>query len=544
MRPLPRLAAALLAAAAAAPGLAAGEEGTFRARALLHLRHTRIDGERLADPRFDPATLTFRVADYLAPAPEERYGSLFASGELEGRRGSLRWALGFDSGEVRRTTNPPEVLVCLSRAAQPTGLSLAAAGPCAGQLRGRQAVVAVPGVDGEADPTEVTANGRPPREELRQTLFLREAWLGVTTGRNGFAFLRAGRHRFGVADGLVYDDYGLGLEARLDLGAIGPAWELSAAVFLPTRDWPDQASARSPLVVLRADRMLSLFDHVGAFAAYFHDDGGEVANLFRGSVIETSALRLQGLVPAPAVVNPGGTFASPYQQEARILAAALGGRVEGTADLAWAGLSAGLAPWRSHRFTATAALVAGEIHFTVPLGYYTQVLGWAATASWEVRAHRDLLLGLRFLWLSGDVPPEDKNRLDLSGTYRGFLGVAPWITATNLFFKGGLSETFAARQASAPGVNGRGVYGPVARAVWEPSERFLAEAKAAWLSAPEPGPFGGRVYGPEVDLTLRWSPLSWLSLSLEADQLWSGDFYGPDPAPVRKVIAGVDLHFQ
>jgi len=288
--------------------------------------------------------------------------------------------------------------------------------------------------------------------------------------------------------------------------------------------------------------MLSLFDHLGAFAAYFHDDGGEVANLFRGSVVETSTLRLQGLVPAPSVVNPTGTFASPYQQEARILAAALGGRVEGSADLVWAGLAAGLTPWRSHRFAAAAALSTGTVRFTIPLAFEMSVLGWAATASWEVRVHRDLLLGLRFLWLSGDAPPEDKARFNLPETYRGFLGVAPWVTATNLFFKGGLSETFAARQASAPGVNGRGVFGPVARAVWEPSERFLAEVKAAWLEAPEPGPFGGRVYGPEVDVNLRWSPLSWLSVSLEADQLWSDDFYGPDPAPVRKVIASVDLY--
>lgn len=529
---LSRLAAVLLAAAAA-PGLA-DEESAFQARALLHLRFTRLSGEPRTEPAFDPATLTFRVADYLLPGPEERYGSLFLAADLSGRSGRWSGALGFDSGELRRSPASPLTLVCLSRAAQPTGLSLAEVGPCAGTLLRREAVVAVPAT-GVGSAT-ITANGRAPRDEVRQTLFLREAWVGASAGRNDFAFLRAGRHRFAVADGLVYDDYGLGLEARLDLGAVGPPWELSAAAFLPTRDWPD---AFSPLLLLRADRMLSLFDHVGAFAAYFHDGAGEVPNLFRGAAIEGSALRLQGLTPAPGTTLPPA--ASPYQQEARTLAAALGGKVEGSADLLWTGLSASLAPWRGHRLSATAALVAGTVRFTVPLAFETSVLGWGASASYEARAHRDLLVGARFLWLSGDRPPQEKVRFSLSERYRGFVGIAPWITATNLFFRGGLSETFAARQASAPGVNGRGVFGPVLRARWEPAEAFQAELRGAYLLAPEPGPFGGRVYGPEVDLNLRWSPLAWISLSLEADQLWSGDFYGPERAPVKKLILGLDL---
>ncbi|MBI5069243.1 MAG: hypothetical protein HZB56_13490 [Deltaproteobacteria bacterium] len=535
--PLRPLAAAALLAAAG-PVLAE-EAGAVQARALLHTRVTAQQGEPRLEPRFDASTLAFQVGDYFTPAPAERHGSLFLAADLSGRTGPWRWALGFDSGELRRTPSPPFASICLSRPAQPTGLALADGGACAGALLGREVVVQVPSAG--RDTTRLTAGGRAPREELRQTLFVREAWVGITTGRNDFAFLRAGRHRFSVADGLVYDDYGLGLEARLDLGALGPSWEVHGAAFLPTRDWPDAGTARSPLLFLRLDRMLSLFDHVGAFAAYFHDDAGEVASLFRGSAVEVSSLRLQGLTPAPSTVQPGGVVPSAYQQEARTLAAALGGPVDGTADLVWGGLSAGLSFGRGHRVSAAAAVVAGTVRFTVPLAFEASVLGWAASAAYEVRVHRDLLLGARFLFLSGDAPPEEKVRFSLPHRYGGFVGVAPWITATNLFFKGGLSETFAARQASAPGVNGRGVLGPVLRALWEPAESFQAELRGAWLEAPVTGPFGGRVYGPEVDVNLRWSPLAWLSLSLEADQLWSGSFYGPDRAPVRKLILGVDL---
>ena len=118
--------------------------------------------------------------------------------------------------------------------------------------------------------------------------------------------------------------------------------------------------------------------------------------------------------------------------------------------------------------------------------------------------------------------------------------MTPFVTATNLFFGGGLSESFAARQATAPGVSGRGVIAPgLALEVDLPAEVDLT-ARAAWLLAEDAGPYGGKVYGTEVDLTVRWSPLRWLSLAAEADLLLPGDFFGGDRA-ISKVILAVDL---
>ena len=58
--------------------------------------------------------------------------------------------------------------------------------------------------------------------------------------------------------------------------------------------------------------------------------------------------------------------------------------------------------------------------------------------------------------------------------------------------------------------------------------------------APEVGPFGGTNYGPEVDLTVTWSPARWLVLLAEADALFPGDFF-PGRDTVTKVVVGVDL---
>lgn len=532
--------AALALALLAPPGRAQGDAALeLDASLLLHTRATSRTGEPQTQVLFDRQSRTFEVRDYLRPVLDQRYLSGFLAGALEGRRGPWRFELSADTGEVRRRPSPQALEVCASNpapghpAGSPTGLDLRGAGGCNGLLQPqlpRGSWVVPENVDG---PRQTLLDGRSPADEARQTWLLREAWAGLGAGPGGFAFLRAGRHRFVVAEGFVYDDYGLGLEARLDLGAIGPQWDLGAALFWPTRDWPTGTALRSPMLVLRADRLLSLFDHVGAFAAFARDTTGGVAELFRGAEIEPSAVRLQGLAPGSADAQ------AEAQRMARVLD--LDRLYDDSAWLLWLGLEGSLTPARRHRLGFLAALSTGRIHLTAPEDVEATVLGVMAQASWEVRVHRELLLGARVLYVSGDVPPAERQRIGLNPRYRGFVGIAPWISATNLFFRGGLSETFAARQASAPGVNGRGVYGPVVKASWDPRPGLRADLKAAWLAAPEVGPYGGRVYGPEVDLNLRWAPLAWLAVSLEADTLWPGDFFGDRGGPVRKLIAALDL---
>jgi len=525
VRAAPAALAALAGLLSAAP--ARGEEWLLDATLLLHARLTRLGNQPRSDVRLSPETLRFDVADYLRPVDDAGYPSAFATAAVEGRRGRWRFQLAGDTGEVRRAPAPGSIAVCVLPAVE----VFARADSLACRLAGQGAVLELPSsADG---PRRLTLGGRTAADEVRRTWLLREAWVGARLGENEFAFLRAGRHRFTVGEGYVYDDFGLGLEARLDLGALGPSWDLGAALFWPTRDWPAGAALRSPMLLLRADWLPSLFEHVGAFVALARDAAGDVPALFQGAEIEASAVRLQG-------IDPGGATAGIYRAQARALADALSGPATGTATLVWSGLSGSLSPWRGHRLSFLGAISAGRIHIARPEEVRSTVLGTLATGAWEVRVHPDWLLGARLLWMSGDVPPPERTRLGLPPRYGGFVGLAPWVTATNLFFRGGLSETFAARQASAPGVNGRGVYGPIVRAAWDPAPSLRAEAKAAFLAAPEVGPYGGRVYGPEVDLHLRWSPHPQLALTGEADALWPGSFYGGH-RPVSKLIAGLEL---
>jgi hypothetical protein len=505
---------------------ASAGEGDLRFRLVLHGRFT--DRENRPQPAilYDRAARAFALGGYLRPQGSDRYPSVFASAGVEGRHGWFRWALTADTGELRSQSFPAIADVCIAPFS-PTTLDV-----CGSRRIESQQVFAVE--ETRLEPARLVSNGRPIGEEVRNTLLLREAWAGAALGRNDFALVKAGRKRFTVADGFVYDDYATGVEATFDLGAIGPSWDLGAALFYPTRDFPGRSGVTSVMLALRADYLPSLFEHAGLFVALFRDRSDTLADLFRGSISEASVVKLRG----PTAVTP------EYNSEQRTLAAAQGSLLESDGWLGWTGTSGSLAVLGA-KLDWTGALGFGRFAIRLPLlpsleASSTSVLGQLAHVRLRARAGREMELGGFFLYLSGDLPPTEKRRLGLPERYGGFLGISPFITATNIFFNGGVGESFASRQATAPGVNGRGVIAPGLTASWDPLRTLAVDARAAYLLAPEEGPFGGRVYGPELDLEVTWSPLHWLTFAAEGDVLFPGDFFA-GRAPVTKVVLGVDL---
>ena len=520
-----------LAAAAARPDPAPADDDV-RANLAVHGRFT--DRENTPSPvlLYDRPARTFDLAPYLKPQGSDGYASTLVSAGLEGRLGWLRWAVSADTGEVRTQQFPERSAVCGSTRT-PTGLAVAASGLCDVNLDGRPSAnpTKVQLNDTRLQPAALTSNGRLLADELRSTLLLREAWVGAALGKNDFAFVHAGRKRFTVGDGFIYDDYGTGVEANFDLGALGPSFELGAAAFYATRDFPRAAGLTSPLLVLRADWLPSLFEHAGMFLAAFRDRFDSLAPLFQASLAESGALRLGR-----------ATLGTPdYKALARAMAGVLGSDRHSDGTLVWLGTSGSLRVLGPLRLDWTGAVERGRL--TLGSGA-AQVqsdvrgqLGWLRVRG---DASRTLEVSAFFLYLSGDLPPDERARLGLPAQYGGFLGVAPYVTTTNIFFQGGVAESFASRQATAPGVNGRGVLAPGLGATFEPTRTLSLDLRAAWLVAPEVGPFGGTNYGPEVDLAVTWSPVRWLVLLAEADALFPGDFF-PGRATVTKVVVGADL---
>jgi hypothetical protein len=524
----PTFLAAAVALALAAPARA--DEGDLRFRLTLHGRWTDRENRPQPAVLYDSAARAFELGAYLRTQGSDRYASTLASAGVEGRHAWFRWALAADTGELRSQSFPRVADVCLARLpATSGGLDEPGSGNCALNAQGRRTIFQLEETRHAA--SQVTSNGRPFADEVNNTLLLREAWAGAAFGRNDFALVRVGRKRFTVADGFVYDDYGTGVDARFDLGALGPSWDIGASLFYPTRDFPRRAGVTSAMLALRADYLPSLFEHAGLFVALYHDETGSVGELFRGSLAESSVVQLRGAVP--------GTPAFKLEEQA--LARRLGSAIESDANLVWLGTS-GAVSLRRAKLDWTGSLGLGRA--TILLADARQSSGpiFGQLAHLRLRSHltRELEVGGFFLFLSGDLPPIEKASQGLPQRYGGFLGVAPFVTDTNIFFNGGVSESFAARQATAPGVNGRGVLAPGLTASWDPHRSLAFDARAAYLVAPVVGPFGGRVYGAEVDLELSWSPLSWLTLVAEGDALFPGDFFA-GRAPVTKVVLGIDL---
>jgi hypothetical protein len=534
VRLLPPLALALAALA----GPALGGDG-LEFQGALRLRASALHDLPGTVVRWDPSATELTSADYLRTAGRQESLSGLASLGLTGRHlgGDLRWALTADTGELRSERPHRLTSLCWSRTA-PSGLAIPGSGDCSLYPLTR---VIVPAEETGRGAAELTSNGRPLGEEARRTWFVREAYAAYDMGRAGFLTATAGRKRTTVGDGYVYDDYATGVELRADLGAVGPQWDLSAALFQPTRDLPRTVEGISPVLALRADYLPSLFDHAGLFAALLRERTGSFANVFRGAIEER-------LVLAASQHDPG---TAAHRLANQLLAATAGAPYDSETSLGWLGTSGTLTPRKGHRLGWTAAVLRGDLHRVkaggagLILADGVQLRGQLASLRWDGDLGRGLSGGASLLYLSGGEMPratldEAGEVTPATGTYRGFVGIAPYLTETNLFFGGGLSESFADRQASAPGVNGRGVIAPVVQLRLAPADGASLLARAAWLGAPVRGPFGGRTYGTELDLEASWEVARWLVLGAELDALFPGDFFrGRDP--ILKGVLAVDL---
>lgn len=540
-------AGAVLATCALLAGPASADEGerALRLHAAASLRAVAERGTPATAVRYDPGRDAFTLSDYLAPGGPRSFASLLASLGLEGRHldGDLRWVLTADTGELRRERAHRVGAACWSDVTD-SGLARPGSGDCSlYRLTPRVwSRVSVP-VEETAleEHAKITSNGRPFGDELRQTLLLREAYAAYRVGRAGFLSLTVGRKRMVVGDGYVHDDYATGVVLDADVGAIGPRWGVSAAVFQPTRDLPGSVDELSPMFLVQVEYLPSLFERAGLFVAGLRERSDGLASVFRGAVEER-------LVVAAEQSAPGTQL---HRRANQLLAAASAATLRSDGALGWLGTSGKLTPGKGHRLAWTAAFVGGTIRSVdagrrgAAVAEDVAVRGGLASLRWEVELGRGLTGGASLLALSGDSTPRagldaDGRLTPATGTYRVFMGVSPFLTEASIFFGGGLAEGYADRQVRAPGVNGRGVVAPALSLRWAPGERLAAHARTTWLQAAVEGPFGGRRYGVEVDLDASWEATPWLSLGAEADALFPGDFFR-GREPITRVTLALDV---
>ena len=510
----------------------AGDDASLWARAGLALRFTGQAALPSTQVLFDPTAQAFATGLYLTPGAAQAYGSglAFVSAGWEATPW-LGFRLDVDSGLVRSQAFPETVVVCAA-AGSPSGL--VPVGPSTTCLTAARAVLPTT-TNGSA---QLTSNGQPFGDEARQTAFVRQLYADAVAGRAGAFHARLGRQRLRVADGLVYDDWGLGLSLDLDVGAFGPPLSVSAAVFYPSRAWPTGSAWSYPAVSASVEWNPSLGEHLGLWGAWSRDATGDAAGILEQGTIGNLVGELEATAPSTAA----------YRATSRRLASLLSAPNRGTTSLAWAGVSGRLEPSTRTEVRFTAGACFGTVGTTAPSGALgagpvpvdVPTLGWLLSARFTLQPGSGFTLSPFLIWMTGGSPPSSQAIIAGSGSWSGFLAMSPYVTATNLFFQGGISESYADRRTAAQGVNARGVVAPGIQVGWLAGHGIETTVKAAWLWADEPASFGGSSYGPEVDLNVSWSPFRWLAVLAEVDLLALGNFF-PAPGLARKFIVGLNV---
>jgi hypothetical protein len=367
-----------------------------------------------------------------------------------------------------------------------------------------------------------TVQGRDPADEAAASGFVRELSVRLALDEGAVAF---GKRRFRVGEGYVYDDYGVGVSAQLEVATPGGRPLLiGGSALLPARDWVSDAWT-SPLVSLTLELEFSPLESVRLEGVYFHDDLGAF-----GATVQAAGVAelVEAGLPKAALV------------------AALAG-VGGGADLGWLVAAADVLVG-AVLLHARALGVFGSADLPIDLGTargpvqnHVTVLAFGGDLSAEWLVSDALVLEAFALLLTGDDRPPVRlrggDRLSTS-----FVGVVPFWTFTNLFFQGGLNEAVSQRGASPAGVAGAGVVAAGLGTLVTPHRDWSMESRVAYLWAMDDPPTagGGRGYGLELDFELRWRPLDGLGVAAEADVLFPGSAFAGD-APFWKVQAGLDF---
>ena len=188
------------------------------------------------------------------------------------------------------------------------------------------------------------------------------------------------------------------------------------------------------MVVLRADFLLSLSDRAGLFAAGMREQTGSYGNLLHDAIDERLVVLADGNAPGSVL----------HRRTDQLLASSEAAPYTSDTTVGWLGTRGTVAPWKGQRLSWTGSLQGGELHQVtagirgspVVIAQQVRLQGELVSLRWESELGRRVSAGASFLYLSGGRMPgvglgASDSIVPASGTYRGFLGVSPYVTETN-----------------------------------------------------------------------------------------------------------------
>ena len=154
-----------------------------------------------------------------------------------------------------------------------------------------------------------------------------------------------------------------------------------------------------------------------------------------------------------------------------------------------------------------------------------------------------------FLFASGDRYETLKSRAST------FIGIAPQIRATDVFFNGGINAFSARRGISIGGISGRGYIVPGLNLKLAKEDEYEVRLTAAVLLShvipptdPSSNVKPGRLYGVEVNVNAKYQLLSWLAPVIQIDFFKPGSFFKHEkinlPTALFQILVGVDIYLE
>ena len=349
------------------------------------------------------------------------------------------------------------------------------------------------------------SNGRPIADEAAATGFTRELYSTGELGRAGWVSWWAGKRRRSLGSGYLLDNYVLGGGVDFNLERRGGLpLRLEVEGLLPNGEF-NSGGKRSPLVKLEISYLLSFFEEVSLWGAWFHDGDdalGEVLLYTMADMLGIYGIELLDTTSRGDFFWVGIDGNKVFERASLFFTAAV--------EFGWADL--GLT-W-TNPLTGQPQSQAGS----------ARMLGGMVDASFYFDLTDWFTAGAFFLFLSGETG--DSARDEVGGRYNSFVSVYPYITRTNIFFSGGMNQNFSARSFSPSGVNGRGVIAPGLSLGLDITEKVLLRLGSALLFSHGVNlQAGSRFYGWETDLNLEWNIRDFVSLLFEADYLLTGGFF-------------------
>lgn len=378
----------------------------------------------------------------------------------------------------------------------------------------------------------VSLDGQSFGARLEETGMLGETFAEVQLGEEGVVMIRAGKLLLDVGGGAVLSGYALGLELDVDASYASPDWPWygRARALLPDATFTARGK-QSPLLELELGRHLgdAQQGRVAAFGALFVDGGDE----------------LEGFLQTVTPQAPSACLASVLAAET-LPCQLLAGTAAVSGVLGWTGLHA---RWQDGALDARGLVVLGlgGVHasWVGRLGRTREVdlsvTSLLASAEGHVTLAPELTLGGFALAATGD---DRGTSAEEARAYTSFLGLAPRLPLTSIFFGGGLATTLQSATVAAVSPDGSGLVAAgldVAVAPWGP-DTLEAVVQAAVMSATRASA-GGSLYGVELGLRVEAYPWDNVQLFASAAVLVPGGYYG-EVALAGQVYLGAAVSWE